>query len=216
MPDRSTARFLWLALLGLIGILAFQFEDNIQQIFTRRGVLTVEQRADHVLLQWRGAIEAPMAEKLEAAFRQHEGDTSRFVLSLHSPGGTLEHGRRVLRVIDAMQRRHKVDTVVADKRACASMCVPIYLAGGTRSAAPGARFMFHEVSFRDTLEGKVEDVLREAISRATDAFFERYLKPFGVNARWLADMRQQIRGKDVWRTARQLVNEGAGIVQQLE
>ena len=41
--------------------------------------------------------------------------------------------------------------------------------------------MFHEVSFRDSFSGKVEQVPKEAVGRATDQFFERYLKPAGLD-----------------------------------
>src|SRR5262249_16811655 len=118
--------------------------------------------------------------------------------------------------IKRMQQTRTVDTVVEGRRACASMCVPVYLAGAERTASPNARFMFHEVSFRDSFSDEVSKVPKEAIGRATDQFFERYLKGGGVDPRWLAQMREAIRGKDVWRTAEQLVDERAGIVHRLE
>ena len=216
MPDRHTSRLLWLTFAVAIAVLVWQFQDHLETIFSTRGELTVERRSNHVVLSWRGGIEAPLAAKLEEAYRAHAKDTPRFLISLHSPGGSLEHGRDVIRLIRRMQQTHPVDTVVEDKRACASMCVPVYLAGTRRTAAPKARFMFHEVSFRDSASDKIERVPREAIGRATDQFFERYLKPAGLNERWLADMREAVRGKDVWRTAEQLVEQRSGIVQELE
>ena len=217
MPDRQTFRLLWLAFAVAIAILAWQFQDRLELMFSSRGELTVEDLHNGmVVLNWRGRIEAPLASKLEAAYRTHGGSARRFLVSLHSPGGSLEHGRDVIRLIRRMQQTHAVDTVVEDKRACASMCVPVYLAGTRRAAAPRARFMFHEVSFRDSHSDKIERVPKEAIGRATDQFFERYLKAGGADPRWLAGMRDEIRGKDVWRTAQQLVDEGAGIVQRLE
>lgn len=216
MPDRNTSRLLWLIFAFAFVVLAWQFQDRLELMFAGRGKLTVEKRADTVVLNWRGSIQAPLAGKLEEAYREHSGGSHRFLLSLHSPGGTLQHGREVMRVIRQMQQTHSVDTVVDDRRACASMCVPIYLMGQRRTASPGARFMFHEVSFSDTLSDKVEQVPRTAIARATDQFFERYLKPFRLNERWLANMREAIRGKDVWRTAQQLMDEGSGVVQSLE
>ena len=141
---------------------------------------------------------------------------ARFLISLHSQGGTLVHGRDVIRQIRSMQRTHAVDTVIEGRNACASMCVPVYLTGTQRTAAPRARFMFHEVSFRDSFSDKIERVPKEAVARATDQFFERYLAPAGLDRRWLADLREAIRGKDVWLTAQQLVEQRTGVVQRLE
>jgi hypothetical protein len=72
------------------------------------------------------------------------------------------------------------------------------------------------VSFRDSHSDRIEKVPKEAIGRATDQFFDRYLKPAGLNERWLAELREAIRGRDVWRTAEELVEQRAGIVHWLE
>jgi len=207
---------LWLVFAAAIVFLAWQFQDRLEVVFSRRGHLTVEKQADQVVLNWRGSIDAPLAAKLEQAFYEYGNDTRRFLLALHSPGGSLEEGRNVIRLIRRMQRTHEVDTVVENRRVCASMCVPIYLTGMERTAGPNARFMFHEVSFRDSNSDKVEQVPKAAIGRATDMFFERYLKPSGIDARWLARLREAVRGRDVWFTAKQLVDEHTGIVQRLE
>jgi len=217
MPDRQISRLLWLAFTAAFVLLAWQFQDRLEMLFSARGKLTVKEQSNRVVLSWRGDIKAPLASKLEEAYRAHASNTRRFLIALHSPGGTLDHGRDVIRLIRRMQQTHTVDTVVEDKHACASMCVAVYLAGTRRTAAPKARFMFHEVSFRDSHSGdKTERVPKEAIGRATDQFFERYLKPAGLDQRWLAELREAIRGKDVWRTAEELVEQRAGVVQQLE
>lgn len=216
MSDRQTFRLLWLAFATAIVVLAWQFRDHLDTLWSARGELGIEERPGEVVLRWRGLIEAPLAAKLDEAYRTHAGSTRRFVVVLHSPGGSLEHGREVIGRIRHMQRTHMVDTVVEARRACGSMCVPVYLAGRRRTAAPDARFMFHEVSFRDSLSGKVEKVPKEAIGRATDQFFERYLKPAGLDVRWLADLREAVRGRDVWRTAQELVDQRAGVVHELE
>jgi hypothetical protein len=216
MRDRRTSRLVWLAFAAVIGVLAWQFSDHLETIFGTRGELTVEEQPNRVVLRWRGIIDAPLAARIEESYRRHAEGTRRFLISLHSPGGSLEHGRDVIRLIRRMQRSHTVDTVVEGRRACASMCVAVYLAGTHRTASASARFMFHEVSFRDSLSDKVEKVPKEAIAHATDLFFERYLKPAGLNQRWLAQMREAIRGRDVWRTAEQLVEERSGIVHDLQ
>lgn len=207
---------LWLFFLAVGAMLAWQFQDRLETIFAGRGTLSVERQGGAVVLAWRGKIEAPMAARLREAFAEHAGDTRRFLLALNSPGGTIDHGRDVIRIIEDMRRTHAVDTLVTDRHVCASMCVPVYLAGGRRTAGPKARFMFHEVSYRDEMSDARKRVPEEAVERATDQFFERHFKPAGVDPDWLAEMRKSVRGKDVWRTAQELVDQRAGIVQRLD
>lgn len=207
---------LWLAFAAAFVVLAWQFREHIEEVLAQRGTLTVEAKGDDVVLRWRGEIEAPLASRLEEAFRAHAGSARRFVIALHSPGGSLEHGRDVIRLIRRMQETHAVDTLVEDGRTCASMCVPVYLAGRHRTAAPRARFMFHEVSYRDSFSGKVEAVPKDSIGRATDLFFERYLKPAGLDRRWLAELREAVRGSEAWFTAEELLARRTGVVHELE
>lgn len=216
MPGRQASRILWLVFSAAFVLLAWQFQDRLGEIFSGRGVLTVLRQPDQVVLRWRGDIRAPLAAKLAEAFHAEAANTKRFLISLHSPGGSLQEGRDAIVLMRRMQRTHEVDTVVESRRVCASMCVAVYLAGNRRTASPNARFMFHEVSFRDSHSDKVERVPKAAIERATDQFFDRYLKPGGVDARWLAEMREAIRGKEAWRTAEQLVAQRAGVVHELE
>jgi hypothetical protein len=216
MSHRQTSRLLWVAFAVAIVVLTWQFRDHLDSLWSQRGELTVEERPGEVLLRWRGQIEAPLAAKLDEAYRTYAGSARRFVIALHSPGGSLEHGREAIGLIRRMQRTHMVDTVVEAGRACGSMCVPVYLTGQRRTAAPQARFMFHEVSFRDSFSGKVESVPKEAIGRATDQFFERYLRPADLDEGWLANLREAVRGKNVWRTAKELVDQRAGVVHELE
>ena len=216
MYQPATARLLWIVFLAAAAVLAWQFQDRLETMFAGRGTLTVERQAGAVVLAWRGKIEAPMAARLKEAFAEHAGDTRRFLLKLNSPGGTIDHGTAVIRAIEDMRRTHSVDTLVSDRHACASMCVPVYLAGGRRTAGAKARFMFHEVSYRDEMSDARKRVPEEAVERATDQLFERYFKPTGVDPGWLAEMRKAVRGKDVWRTAQELVDQRAGIVQRLE
>ena len=216
MANRGLSRLLWAAFAMAFALLAYQFNDRLDMLFAGRGTLTVVEEPGHVVLRWRGAVEAPMAAKIEEAFRAHSAGQPRFVLSLASPGGQLDHGREVIRVMKRMQQTHAVDTIVEGRNVCASMCVAVYVAGGKRSADPRARFMFHEVSYRDSLNEKISKVPSEAIARATDQMFERYFRSAGLDPVWLAEMREEIKGRDVWRTAEQLVAQRAEVVQRLE
>lgn len=216
MKNRSLSRLLWLSFAAAFVVLAVQFNDSLETLFSRRGTLEVVEEPGHVLLRWRGGVEAPMLARLDEAFRRYATESPRFVLSLHSPGGKLDHGRDVIRLIKRMQQTHAVDTIVEGRNGCASMCVPIYLAGRQRTAAPRSRFMFHEVSFRDAESEKISNVPEQAIARATDQLLERYFRPEGVDSRWLRDMREQMKGRDVWRTAEELIAERSGIVHRLQ
>ncbi len=217
MTYRQTSRALWVIFAIAIGALAYQFQDQLELVFARRGTLTVTEEADNVVkLHWRGKVAAPLASRLDEVFRTYANRRqTRFILSLASPGGELSHGAEVVRLIKTVQRTNVVDTVVEGRSACASMCVAIYLAGNNRLADPRARFMFHEVSFRDAVSEKINDVPERAIARATDQLLERYFKPEGVDAAWLTDIRRRMKGRDVWLTAQELVNERSGIVLQL-
>ena len=54
-----------------------------------------------------------------------------------------------------------------------------------------------------------------ATASATDRLFARYFAPAGVPKDWIAKVRAEMKGgDDVWKSARQLVTENSGIVQQ--
>lgn len=190
--------------------------------------LTVQEEPDRVVFRWRGNVEAPMLEQLQEAYGKRASDRRPIVLSLDSKGGFIEHGSKVISFILRMQATHNVDTVVEAKRLCASMCVPIYLAGGHRTAAPTARFMFHEVSFGAQVDNKLRKLKAEhpdlniqkakkfLVNAGTDSLFERYLMTAGANQHWVTAMRREVRGKDVWRTGNDLVVQRSGVVHALQ
>ncbi len=217
MTERTISRLLWLFFLAAAVVLSFQFSDRLEGLFAGRGKLTVTDDAvrDTVTLHWRGGVEAPMHTRLSEAFREHRDKTRRFVVSLASPGGKLDHGGEVVQLIKTMQRTHSVDTVVEGRSVCASMCVPIYLAGTRRRASRQARFMFHEVSFRDGFTEEKSQVPEVAIRRSTDQLFERYFRPAGVSDAWIRSLRPLMQGRDVWRTAEELQAEQSGIVHEV-
>lgn len=97
------------------------------------------------------------------------------------------------------------------------MCVPVYLQGERRIASEGARFMFHEVSFREQFATEDLNVPESAKTSATEELFATYFKPAGVPDAWIRQVRADMTGgNDVWKTARELVDENAHIVQQLD
>nr|WP_246583428.1 ATP-dependent Clp protease proteolytic subunit [Bradyrhizobium iriomotense] len=188
-----------------------------------RQTLSISEEPDRIVLGWSGPVQEPMSERVAAAFDRYKADPRRLVLVLNSPGGSVEHGRKVVAAIRG--RDHAIDTLVQRAGVCASMCVPIFLSGTRRIADPEAYFMFHQVS----LSGSAKDNTRRPelsdaeLSRAvktieahvTDEFFRSDIGIRGVNTVWLARMREKISGRDVWMSGQQLVDEGSGIVDRL-
>jgi ATP-dependent protease ClpP protease subunit len=209
-------RMLWIVALLAIGVLSFQFRDNLDAIFAGVGKLEVREVAadDAVMMRWSGRIDAPFAGQLTDAFDAYRRTRRNFVLSISSPGGSVSHGAEVVRVLKRIAQNHRLETVVEARDRCASMCVPIYLQGQARTAAAGARFMFHEVRFKEQFSRDEIEVSAEARGAATDRFFNTFFKPAGVPEPWIRQVRADMAGgKDIWKTARQLVDENAGIVQ---
>lgn len=218
MLSPALNRAVWAILLLAIVILGWRAKDNIEGYFATVGTLTVdaEPGSSTVNMTWRGKIEAPMERELDKAFAQYRDQASTFVLSLNSPGGNVDHGARVIRVLKQIKETHALETVIESGRNCASMCVPVYLAGQKRRAASDAQFMFHNVSFSESLSDEQVSVPDASIAAATDSFVEKYLVNAGVDAGWAKKIRVDMgSGNDVWKSAQQLIDENAGIVQSV-
>lgn len=218
MPSRSLNRLLWvLALLGIV-YFGFKAQDTLDAYFIGVGSLSVreEPAQDTVYLTWRGRIDAPMEARLREAFEKYQGSTRTFVLDLSSPGGAIDHGARVVRLLRQVRETHRLDTRVEAGKQCASMCVPVYLQGERRTAAADSRFMFHEVSFREELSDDEVAVPQRAKSSATDRLFARFFVPAGVSQSWIEKVRAEMAGgNDVWLTGPELVAQDSGIVQDI-
>jgi ATP-dependent protease ClpP protease subunit len=123
----------------------------------------------------------------------------------------------VIRLLRRVSDNRRIETVVEGRGICASMCVPVYLQGEVRRASANARFMFHEVSFRESFSDDKIDVPEKAIGNATDRFFSRYFAPAGVPEEWIRQVRRDVTGgADVWKSAQELIDENAGIVQRID
>ena len=189
--------------------------------------LKVREEPKRIVMQWNGPTEPPMLQSFEEAFRKVKNDPRRILISLNSPGGSVEHGALVIDEIRKAGLTRSIDTMLEAGKICASMCVPIYLTGMERFAAPGARFMFHEVSFRLKPEAQrklaeltrsagisATEVQKLAVNHFTDKLFSDGFE-HNLNDRWLTQMRDKIKGRDVWMTGQELVNEGSGVVDKL-
>ena len=215
---------------GLLGLAAFVGLSDGG--FKSENGLTIAEQPHRVVFRWSGVVGPDMLKQFEDAFQARQADQRPILISLHSNGGNVQQGGNVVDLIRRVQRTKTVDTLIDAKSYCASMCVPIFMAGTRRSAERKARFMFHEVSFgrspvvdqerrRITKELKLASsdarlVEKMMISSATDFFFERYLEPNGVDPRWIAKIRKSIDGRDVWLTAEQLVAQRSGVVDEFD
>jgi ATP-dependent protease ClpP protease subunit len=167
-----------------------------------------------------------MSERIAATLDRYKADRRRLVLILNSPGGSIEQGRKVVAAIRARDRA--IDTLVQKAGVCASMCVPIFLAGSERMADPESYFMFHQASLNSSTR---ENIKRQQFSESetallsqtveaietqiTDDFFRNDIGIRGVNSVWLARMREKIPDRDIWMSGQQLVDERSGIVDRL-
>ncbi|WP_244423283.1 ATP-dependent Clp protease proteolytic subunit [Bradyrhizobium sp. ORS 375] len=214
-------------MLGIVGGVllvwwSFQWPSGSGDVASQQ-VLSIKEERDRIVLGWSGPVQEPMSERIGATLDRYKADPRRLVLILNSPGGSIQHGRQV---VEAIRERHRaIDTVVDRAGVCASMCVPIFLAGERRMADPEAYFMFHEASLnsnaRDDLKRQeISETDKEVLSRivktaVTDDLFRRDIGIRGVSTVWLAGMRKKIAGRDVWMSAQQLIDEGSGIVDGL-
>ncbi|MFO1111994.1 MAG: ATP-dependent Clp protease proteolytic subunit [Bradyrhizobium sp.] len=191
-----------------------------------RQTLSISEEPDRIVLGWSGPVREPMSERVAAALEHYKADRRRLVLILNSPGGSIEHGRKVVAEIRARDRA--IDTFVQKAGVCASMCVPIFLAGAERAADPEAYFMFHQASLTGSARENVKQrelnesekaalskVIKVMERQATNDMYRNDIGIRGVNTVWLAGMRQKISGGDIWMSAQQLVDEGSGIVDRL-
>ncbi len=219
MPSRSLNRLIWAVMLVLLAVLAFKTRDHFAAYFERVGKLDVRAvpGEDTVYLRWQGKIDAPMTARIAEAFDRHKAEAHTFVLSLSSPGGSLDQGAEVVRLLRAIGKTHTLVTNVEAGAICASMCVPVYLQGQRRIAASDAEFMFHEVNFRDFFSKEADSgVPQSAIGAETDRLFDKYFEAAGVSQSWISKVRARIAGgQEVWETGRQLFDENSGIVQQV-
>lgn len=188
-----------------------------QAVFADKGRLKVERidGGDTVVLSWRSEIDVPMARRFEEAYEEWKGDAKRFVINLHSPGGSLSQGGDVIDVINRMKRTHRVDTLVGPRRACLSMCVPIFLQGESRIAAPDSRWMFHEPSAHNIFNGAPVKEFEFDRRFAADRFFRQYFGNSAMDPEWRAMLEREWRGKEVWKTGEELVDERSNIVTEL-
>lgn len=208
----TASRLLLCALIVVAGLLAWQHQDKL---YENKGRLAVSVNGQTVVLAWNTRVALPMARRISEAFEASKGKVRRFVLVLNSPGGSLHEGGEVIKVLNRMKLSHQVHTFVGSKQICLSMCVPIYLQGQKRMAAPGSRWMFHEPIHVDAHTG--DEVSKPEFERQFFArkFFDRYFTNSQMDPAWRKRLEAEWKGKEVWKTGQQLVDEQANIVTEL-
>ena len=176
----------------------------------------VRERRGELVFEWLYPIMPPMTAHFEKAFAERGAGARRIVIDLNSPGGMVDEGAALIGLIGRMRRTHEVVTRVGANRVCASMCVPVFLAGDIRSASPSARFMFHEPTAYDVISEEV--VERPAFERRLDSerLFRKFIDPTEIDPAFAMELRESVKGRDVWFTARDLVERETNVVGVLE
>ncbi|MGI9482392.1 MAG: ATP-dependent Clp protease proteolytic subunit [Hyphomicrobiales bacterium] len=210
---RLKNQLIWLAMIGVVCFSVWYFYQNV---IPRAGTVTVtypDERPGMAVVEISGKIDAPMARTLRKEYRAMRPGVNTIAISLNSPGGSLREGRDIIEIINRMNRNHKVFTFVGSRKNCISMCVPVFLAAQQRVAAANSRWMFHAPVRVDAFTG--EEVEGPAFERSitTNWFLDRYFNDGRVNPAWARNMRKQVVvGKEVWRTGRELQDEGSHII----
>lgn len=206
-----------LAATLLMSALAIFIAMRDDRAFMQSGPeVIVRERRGEVIFEWLYPIMPPMTAHFERAFGERGGRVRRIVIDLNSPGGLVDEGAALISFIERMKSTHEVVTRVGPNRVCASMCVPVFLAGDVRSASPSARFMFHEPTAYDVISEEV--VRRPDFERRLDSerFFRKFIDPTEIDPAFATELRESVKGRDVWFTARELVERRANVVEILE
>jgi ATP-dependent protease ClpP protease subunit len=208
-------RLLLIAAFGLVGYMAWLQQ---QRIYANKGRLVISQSAiinGAVEFSWAHPIDVPMARRFSEGFDEWRDKTDTFVIKMNSPGGSLREGRKVIAVLENMKRTHKVITYVGPGGDCLSMCVPIFLHGQQRIAAASSRWMFHEPRSVDFFSDKE---IREPESERQgmiERFVQRYFVNSPINESWRKQLLKSWKGKDIWRSGQQLMDENSNIITHL-
>ena len=153
-----------------------------------------------------GPIVASTADDVRAAQGKYGTALNRVVLFLDSAGGRVDDGDRLIEVLNEIKLRHQLITVVPHGKLCASMCIPIFLQGEDRLAAPASIWLFHEAAQR-----QANGILRTDTAE-TWRLFRKYYAPAGVSTRWLKSIAPMIKEADLWQTGGDLISAKSGII----
>ena len=174
--------------------------------------LSVHREGDVVFMHWDGAVDPPKARALSSAWRK-EGPASALVLTLNSPGGSVDEGEDVIRWLNRLHTKTNVITHVGLDGYCASMCVPIFLAGEQRSAAASSTFVFHQAYSVDRVTGEKAFVFSGDEQLMASQVFHQFLRKSAMDEAWGGRLEAAIRDdQEVWKSGRELKRERSNIV----
>ena len=159
-----------------------------------------------VWIAWTGEVVPGMADYLHRVFLKYGLVSNRVVVTLDSPGGAVDEGERVIKALQEIKQTHRLITVVLNGSTCASMCVPIYLQGEERFAAPVSIWLFHEAAEAGK-NGTVRTDPKETLR-----LFKQYFVPAGVSLEWLNSILPSIRQANLWMTGEDLITHHTGII----
>lgn len=208
-------RVVLLAAFSVAGYMAWDYQARL---FENKGRLAVYKSSlvpGAVEFSWKSAVEIPMAKRFYEAFEKWNGKSTTIVINLHSPGGSLREGRELIEVINLMKKSHKIVTFVGGRHSCLSMCVPIFLQGDERVAAPSSKWMFHEPRSVDFFTDKTIKEPEFEHRRMVQKFVNRYFVNSSVSPTWRKKLIRDWKGKDVWFTGQELFNQKSGIITRL-
>ncbi len=186
---------------------AFAVSSNAEAAH-RRLKISYAPQLKVLSLKWSGKIDRPMARQLGNALNRYQGRADKLVLTLASGGGRVSEAKKVIALLRRFKQRHALETRVSPGRVCGSMCVPIFLQGQVRRAAPASLWLFHEISRHDEKTNKTIRLLPKKTAR----MFKDYFVPAGVSRFWLKGVAAQIKGNDIWLTGAQLIAQRSNII----
>lgn len=199
-----------------IVLAAWLYWQQSQRIFEDKGRLKVYEENGSVVMEWHTNVRLPMDQRFTEAFKKWGDQTNEFIIDLHSNGGALREGSRVIESINRMKSSHKITTRVQAGNSCLSMCVPIFLQGDERVAYATSQWMFHEPQAYDYFDGSESNQPEFERRYYSNRFFEKYFTNSVISAQWRETLRQKWVGKDVWKSGQQLVDENSNIITRLK
>ena len=157
-----------------------------------------------------------MADALRTAFDKWKDEKERIVIDLHSPGGSVDEGERVINLFKEIKKSHSVQTFVGSKNECLSMCVPMYLEGSLRVAAADSVWMFHDGHLVNSLTGKEVFVYNYESKQAAMESFNRFFLHSKMNRKWVKNLRSKLQYGEVWKSGQDLKDERSNVVMIIE
>lgn len=160
------------------------------------------------ILVWTGPIFRPMAKQFERAIEENKSRSTRFLLQLNSPGGSVSEAEKVIALLRNLKETHRVDTLVRAGWTCGSMCPFIYAQGENRYAAPASMWLFHEILYSDPKTGKPMHLERQRWLGLIDDYFV----PAGLSESWLDKMKTIVKSRDLYVSGDSLLRNKAGLI----